>query len=481
MKKIVLVNPPLTLEERYGALGKGGTSLPPLGLTILAAVIRENSIPVSILDSAILALNYAKSLELILKENPGYVGFTAVTVSVYKAAKLAKMIKEVRPDIVTIIGGPHLTAIPEETMRRFSEFDIGVVGEGEITTVNLIKALENHEDINKIPGLIFRQNGQIVNTGRASLIEDLDTLPYDAWDLLPNFPFAYKSSVHKLGRFPTTSIISSRGCPYQCRFCDNSMFGRYVRAYSAGHVIEMIKYLQKTYGIKDIFFNDDNFVMLKDRVLEICDLLQRDNIDLTWGCYSRVDNINDIELLKRMKQAGCWRISFGLESGSQEILNFYKKNETLEQMEKAMEMTRQVGIRAKGFFMLGNFLETEETMRKTIDFAKRIKIDDFHITFLTPLPGSEIYEIADKYGKFENDWRKMSMWYPVFIPNGLTREVLEKYYKKALFEFYCRPSVIFSYLKSIRGISDLRKIFIGIYMLIATVIAKVGKQNEAKQ
>jgi radical SAM superfamily enzyme YgiQ (UPF0313 family) len=473
MRKIVLVNPPLSLEERYGTLAKGGTSLPPLGLTILAAVIRKNNFPVGILDAAVLGLSNHETVKEILKENPSYVGFTAVTVSIHKAAKIAEIIKKIKPQITTLLGGPHLTAIPQETMELFPQFDIGIIGEGELTTIRLLESLEQNRPLNEIPGVIYRENGNIINTGKAELIEDLDSLPFDAWDLLPNFPFAYKSSVHKLGRLPTTSFISSRGCPYQCRFCDNSMFGRKVRGYSAQRLIEMVKYLQKNYGIKDIFFNDDNFVMLKNRLIEFCDALHRERLDLTWGCYSRIDNITDKELLIMMKKAGCWRISFGLESGSQHILDFYRKNETLEQMERVISWTRKVGIRSKGFFMMGNFLETEETLRKTINFAKKIKLDDFHATFLTPLPGSEIYRIADEYGTFDRDWRKMSMWYPVFIPKGLTREILEKFRKKAFLEFYLRPSIIISYLKNIRSLADITKIFKGVWALIKSSVSKI--------
>lgn len=474
MGKIVLVNPPLTLEERYGTLAKGGTSLPPLGLTILAAVIRKNNIPVSIIDAAMLGLSLEETIDAIIKENPSYVGFTAVTVSINKAAKIAGRLKEINPKITTLIGGPHITALPDETMKIFPMFDVGVIGEGEKTTVKLLESLEQDKNFTNLSGLVFRNNGNIINTGRAELLNDLDSLPFDAWDLLPNFPDSYKSSVHKLGRLPTTSLITSRGCPYRCRFCDNSMFGTKVRAYSAERLIAMVKYLQKNYGIKDIFFNDDNFVMLKDRLIEFCNAIHREKIDLTWGCYGRIDNITDETLLIMMKKAGCWRISFGLESGSQDILDFYRKNETLEQMEKVIGWTKRAGIKSKGFFMMGNFMETEETLRKTIDFAKRIKLDDFHATFLTPLPGSEIYELADRYGSFDKNWDKMSMWYPVFIPKGLNRKTLETFRKKAFLEFYVRPSIILSYLKNIRSFADVKKISNGISALVRSSVAKIN-------
>ncbi len=472
MKKIVLVNPPLTLEERYGTLAKGGTSLPPLGLAILAAVIRQNSVSVGIVDAAVLNLSYNDTVREILKEEPNYVGITASTVSVHNAAKVTRMIKKARSNIITLLGGPHLTAIPEQTMRMFPEFDIGVIGEGERIIVRLLEALESKEQLSKVSGIVYRDGEAIVNTGRAEFIKDLDTLPMAAWELLPNFPFSYKSSVHKLGRWPTTSLVTSRGCPFKCRFCDNSVFGRKVRGYSAGYLVDMIKYLQKKYGIKDIFINDDNFVMLKRRLIEFCNLIKKEKLDLIWGCYSRVDSVTE-EILKIMKSAGCWRISYGLESGAQEILNFYRKNETLEQMKSAIRWTKEAGIRAKGFFMMGNFLETEQTLRKTIDFAKKLSLDDFHATFLTPLPGSDIYSIADNYGTFDRDWKKMSMWFPVFVPHGLSQKILEKYRKKAFLEFYLRPSIIISYLKNIGSLTDVKKLLLGVYTLIDSVFSKI--------
>jgi anaerobic magnesium-protoporphyrin IX monomethyl ester cyclase len=474
MEKIVLVNPPLTLEERYGTLAKGGTSLPPLGLTILAAVVRKNNIPVSILDAAVLGLSLDSTVDAILEQNPRYVGLTTVTISVHKAARIAAQLKARRPEIVTLVGGPHLTALPAETMELFPEFDVGVVGEGEVPTIRLLQALESKSDLDDIPGLVFRKNGKTVTTGRAAPILDMDSLPRDAWDLLPSFPSSYKSSVHKLGRLPTTSMVTSRGCPHQCRFCDRSMFGHRIRGYSAPRLLEEVAYLQNTYGIKDIFFNDDNFLSLRKRLVEFCGAICENKIDLTWGCYGRIDNIRDYEQLVMMKKAGCWRISFGLESGSQTILDFYRKKETLEQMRRVLDWTRRAGIRSKGFFMMGNFLETEETLRATIDFAKQTKLDDFHATFLTPLPGSEIYDLASQYGEFDNNWEKMSMWFPVFVPNGLSRDTLEKYRKKAFLEFYLRPSIVLGYLRNIRSTADLIKIFKGLGALVESSFAKIG-------
>lgn len=465
MSTVVLVNPPLTLEERYGNLARAGTSLPPLGLTILAAVLMEKGYDVRILDAAVLGLSYGAAVDWILRERPKYVGTTAVTISIFNAAKLNMMLKERDSNIQTIVGGPHVTAMPVDTLERFPQFDFCVVGEGEISLINMLNHLEGKGDLNDVGGIGFRNNGKVKFTGRIDFIKDLDTLPMDAWNLLPNFPHGYKSSVHKLGRFPTTSLITSRGCPGQCTFCDNLVFGRKVRGYSAKRVVDTIKYLVNKYGVKDVFINDDNFVALRKRCREICEMLLREKLNLTWGCYSRVDIVTK-DLLKLMEAAGCWRISYGLESGSQEVLDEIRKRETLEQIEQAVRWTKEAGIRTKGFFMFGNPLETEQTLKKTLEFAKKLDLDDFHVSHLSPMPGCELYGNAEKYGTFDRDWKRLTGWHPVFVPYGVTKDMMEKYRKRAYLEFYLRPRIIWSYLKNIKTYADIRKLALGGYTLL---------------
>src|SRR4030042_6662327 len=465
MSTVVLVNPPLTLEERYGNLARAGTSLPPLGLTILAAVLMEKGYDVRILDAAVLGLSYEAAVDWILRERPKYVGTTAVTISIFNAAKLNMMLKERDSNIQTIVGGPHVTAMPVDTLERFPQFDFCVVGEGEISLINMLNHLEGKGDLNDVGGIVFRNNGKVKFTGRIDFIKDLDTLPMDAWNLLPNFPHGYKSSVHKLGRFPTTSLITSRGCPGQCTFCDHLVFGRKVRGYSAKRVVDTIKYLVNKYGVKDVFINDDNFVALRKRCREICEMLLGEKLNLTWGCYSRVDIVTK-DLLKLMEAAGCWRISYGLESGSQEVLDEIRKRETLEQIEQAVRWTKEAGIRTKGFFMFGNPLETEQTLKKTLEFAKKLDLDDFHVSHLSPMPGCELYGNAEKYGTFDRDWKRLTGWHPVFVPYGVTKDMMEKYRKRAYLEFYLRPRIIWSYLKNIKTYADIRKLALGGYTLL---------------
>src|SRR3989344_9098965 len=288
MSKILFLNPPLPLEELYGKLAEGGSELPPLGIAILAAVTRDNGYKTKILDAAALKLNYEQTVNEILKENPNYLAITSVTISIFNAAKIAKLIKEKNPNIITIIGGPHLTAVPEETMEKFSEFDIGVIGEAEETIVELLNNLDKNKNLNNIKGLIIRNKNKLKKTIQRPFIKNLEKLPFPAWDLLPDLLKYYQPAADSLHRSPATLLITSRGCPGQCIFCDRKVFGNLIRSYSAKYVIDMIKYLQKNYGIKDLFIEDDNFLVFKQRTKEICELIIKENIDITFSIMGRV-------------------------------------------------------------------------------------------------------------------------------------------------------------------------------------------------
>lgn len=444
MLDILFVNPPLSLDERYGKLKTGGSYAPPLALCNLAAVTREAGFKTKILDCAALELNYDAAIDKILKENPKYIGITAVTISIDNASKLIKMLKSKTKEVTVILGGPHISAVPEETMKRFPEFDIGVLGEGEITIVELLKALEERKPLAKIDGLILRKNKKVWIKPR-KYIQDLDKLPLPAWDMLPDMVKYYRPPLYSFNKLPSSSIVTSRGCPGQCIFCDRSVFGNQVRGYSAEYVFRMIKNLHENYGIRDILIDDDTFTLLRERTIKLCKMLIKAKMDLTWSCNARVNHVKP-DLLKLMKKAGCWQIAYGIESGSQEVLNVLKKGITLPMIKRAVKWTKQAGIRTKGFFMIGNPRETLKTMEQTLKFAQSIDLDDFQLGIFTPLPGSEIYHHAEKYGSFVNDWKKMNLWSPIFVPKELTEQQLLDFQSQALRRFYLRPKIIFSYL-----------------------------------
>ncbi len=461
---VIFVNPPLTLEERYGDLSAAGSNLPSMGLLLLAAVVRKMGLTTKIIDAPSLNLGYSETMERIFESPPLFLGITAVTTSVYKAAKLAGMVKERDSRIITIIGGPHLTAVPEETMRRFPEFDIGVIGEGEATVTELFdkfKGLvtdgvlisrgkwdELSKELEGIRGLILRENGSFRVTDKRDTIKDLDSLPLPAWDLLPGFPGNYKPAAFKYRKLPATYVLTSRGCPHKCIFCDTSVFSRQFRYFSAEYMIEMIMLLYNQYGIREISFEDDTFLTFKKRLVRICESLIREKLDISWSCNGRVHGV-DRDILSLMKRAGCWQISYGIESGDQGILDFADKHIKLEQVERAIALTSEAGILSKGFFILGFPFDSDETIERTIGFAKRLKLNDISVSMMTPFPGSQMYEIGQKHGTINTDWQSMNLLETVFIPDGLTKEKLEYYNRKFLKEFYLRPRIMLNYMERV--------------------------------
>lgn len=465
MSKIIFVNPPAASEDRYGRYAAAGSYFPPLHLASLAAVTRKHGFATMIIDPVALNWDLQTTLRSILNENPDYVGITSTTVNIHKAGKLAELIKQNMPNIKTLIGGVHLSAVPMETMETFPWFDIGVVGEGEITIIELLNALDDSAPIDNIKGLIFRRSDALIQTAARPHLRDLDSLPMPAWDLLPDMPKYYRPSLQCVRRLPSTIVMTTRGCFGKCTFCSRAIFGNKISAHSTDYVIEMLKYLRSKYGMRDFQIEDDSFLSFPSRVVDICRRIRDENLKISWNCLARADRIKP-EILDEIKKAGCWQIQFGIESGSQEILDFIKKKITLEQIEHALTLTKKAGIRTKGFFIIGHLLETRETIQTTIDFAKRMPLDDFQLTIYTPLPGTDDYHVANKYGKFEKSWNKMSMYNPVFVVNGLTKESLLEYQKTAYREFYLRLKIICSVITKARGLSAASVLFNGAFSVL---------------
>lgn len=469
---IVFINPPLSLEERYGAIAKGGRNAPPLGLCSLAAVVREKGYKVHIVDAPVLGYGYSEVVKKIIQISPKYIGITASTIAINSAGKLAKELKRFKKELVILIGGPHITALPRQTLLKYPGFDFGVIGEGEETLVELLSAFEENKNLETVYGLAFRRNKDIIITPRRPYIKNLDTLPIPAWDLLPSLVKHYRSSPQSFNRLPSTSLVTSRGCPNQCTFCDRSIFGNYLRGYSPNYVLKMLRILVYRYGVKHILFDDDTFTILKDRLRKICQGIIKEKLDLTWTCLARVDGVDE-SILRLMKKAGCWQILYGIESGNQEVLNKLQKGITIEKIKQALKMTHDAGIRSKGFFILGTPFETKETVRQTIAFMKKIDLDDFHMTYFTPFPGTAIYNHYIKNKKFyEKEWSKMNEWTPTFIPEGFSSDELITLSKKAFREFYFRPKIVGSYLKMTLLTRNFTALFYGVNALSKYLFSK---------
>jgi len=447
--RIVFIEPPVLLDEIYGGLAKVGAVSPPLNLLLLAAIVRERGYRPYILDCPALGLDYIDVIRRLQTIKPKFIALTAMTPHIMQAGKLAKIIKKELPETIILLGGPHVSAAPEETMQRFPDIDIGAIGEADSSLPELLDALNASQQVKSVVGFISRENGKLINTGQRKEKIKLDDLPLYAWDILEGFPHLYKTPLFATHRTPATPILTSRGCPGNCIFCYSGCH-KTIATYSADYIIKMLKHLKKNYGIKEFMLYDDNFVMFKQNLIKLLNMLIDEKLSLTWCCNARVNMVNE-EMLRLMAKAGCWQISYGIETGNQRVMDILEKKITKEQVSKAIEWSRKVGIRTVGFFMIGHFGETRETIEETIQFACNIGLDDFRMTFFTPLPGTKASLMADKYGKFDKDWGKMNLFSPIFIPTGMTKKQLIDGQKRAIRKFFFRPNPIWAYLKMVRN------------------------------
>jgi len=441
MPDVLLLNPPLSTKQRYDAFSGIANVTPPLGLCSLASSLRIRGHRVSILDAAAREMGLEACVKTILETSPTHVGITTATASIHSAAQVARRLKELSPGITIIVGGPHLSALPEQTMAMFPQFDFGVAGEGEITAVELLEALERRAGLEATQGVVYRNDGSVRATGPRQPLDDLDRLPMPAWDLLPNLTTHYSPTLNAYKRWPSTSLVTSRGCPNQCIYCGSFVFGNRYRSHSASYVIRMMLHLKTHYGIRDIYFHDDTFMVDKARLEELCMSMRQNAVDMTWACFGRVADVrqSDLPLLRRMKEAGCWQISFGVESGSDAILKILKKGITTARVREAVSVAKRAGISVNGFFILGSPGETAETIEETLRLIKTGDFDTVQTSYFTPFPGTEAYRRAHLYGELREDWNRFTTWHPVFIPKGLTEEDLTSASRRALIGFYTNP------------------------------------------
>ncbi|MEN8260410.1 MAG: radical SAM protein [Pseudomonadota bacterium] len=392
-------------------------------------------------------MSKAAAVRRIVDAKPAYVGITLFTVGVYNAAEIARGVKKWLPNVKVIVGGPHISSMGMETMQRFGEFDIAVLNEGERVLEELLPVLdEGKQPVQvQVKGILYRVENHVFQAPPAPVIDDLDALPMPAWDLLPGFPAAYLPAIYDYPRGPVATIAASRGCPFACRFCDTSTFGAKVRAYTPRAVFAMMKYLRETYGIRHVLFVDDLFLASGLRTLELCNLIIDNRLDMTWTCTARVDTVKP-DVLKRMRQAGCWEISFGLETGSQDLLRKMDKAANVETAENAVNWTHRAGIRCKGLFMLGYPGEDRETIAKTKAFVGRLPMTTMNLSKFTPYPGSPIYKTLYGTSIRDEDWKRMNGMNFVWAPEGFTVEELDRAYQDILLSFYQRRQVVHKYI-----------------------------------
>ena len=473
--RIVLIDPPTSREQIYGGwdLSAVDTYSPPLGLLYIASYIREHNHIPYVFDLTALNWSLRKALESTLSLNPDVVGITAKTININNANRIAEELKRMGYTNPIVLGGAHVTAEPVTTLMKFNSVDYGVVGEGEVTFLEMLEKMKGNQPLHDVKGVAWRgMEGKIIVNSQRPFIENLDILPLPAWDLLPNFPNGYPHSALETKRLPAASIITSRGCPYQCTFCDRAVFGTRVRQHSAEYTLKMIRHLREEYGIKDLMMLDDNFILDKEKLFVICDTMIGEGMDLSWYCMGHTKFIT-ADRLQKIKKAGCWFIEMGIESGSDRLLKLIKKNTTKAQIAEAVKRARAAGLKVKGNFIFGFPTETEESLEETIQFAKSIDLNYFQQNFLTMWPGCEIASNPEEFGRVEKDWSKLAHQRVTYIPNGLSEEILVQASKDAFRRFYLRPKIIFEiFTQSISSWRALQNALMAFMVFLKTITRK---------
>lgn len=386
---ILLINPPC--RSAY---------LLPLGLGYIASVLRKEGHSVKILD--INALNYSNDkVEQILKElDFDIVGIGGLSTT-YKYVKwLADAIKRLRSDVTVVAGNMVSTAHPELLLKN-SKVDIAVVDEGEITFKELVSAIASGRELKDVNGIFYKGNGLIVSTPPRERISDLDSLPFPSWDLFPMDIYLRNSRMASSSHLSFINVSTVRGCPYSCTFCSRQ-FDRKTHTRFAKGIIDEVKELKKKYGVKCIAFSDDLFLVNQSRVLELCDMMISEKLDIEWTTSGRVNLVN-YNLLKKMRKAGCVELSYGFESGNQVMLDTMKKGVTVKQAEDAVRITRKAKIRTLGSFIIGMPGETIQSIKDTLNFIKKTKLPIHRFFYATPYPKTELYEIAKNMNRLPID------------------------------------------------------------------------------
>jgi anaerobic magnesium-protoporphyrin IX monomethyl ester cyclase len=412
--RVLLLSTPYPLEEQ---------PLPPLSLAYLAAVLQREGIEVKILDFLV-ARYYPSMLRRELEEyRPQLVGATSVTLNYSIAKRMLKVCKAFDPNIVTVIGGPHVTFALEETLLQAPWINLIAIGEGERTIVELVKAIEEGKDVRHVPGIAFVDGGVVAKTAPQSPIENLDQLPLPARELLPMARYRALGS-------PCT-VITGRGCPYGCIFCSGRrMFGRKVRFRNPGLVVDEMEKIQHDFGSPKINIVDDTFTLNKHHAREVCEEMLRRNLKIKWSAFARVDTITE-DLARLMRRAGCEWVLFGVESADENILKTIKKGITLEGVQLGVKTATEAGIQVFNSFILGLPGESRDTALKSMAFAEELhhKYDakyGFHV--LSPLPGTELYERPHDYGLriLSRNWARYNANEPITETATMSPEMVKE-------------------------------------------------------
>lgn len=428
--KILLLNPSPSVFSK--------SSVVPLGLAYLGAVLEENDFDVKVFDMQV------ENLKEKIFDWPDVLGITSSTPSINHALKIAEKAKKINPNLKIFLGGPHPSALPHECKKDF--IDGVVIGEGEQTFLETCKAIEKKKSLANIRGLYTGKSFKL-----REHIKNLDSIPFPAYHLF-KYPEKYGNAQPFLSNnLPCGSIITSRGCPFKCLFCFKGIYGSTFRPRSPENVVKEWRFLVDEFRVREIAVQDDIFNFDIKRAERIFQLLRKEKLDVPWVTPNGMKpNYLNRSFLFKMKNAGCYRTAFGVESGNQEILNKMRKGTTIKMILNAFRLCREARIKTMAFFILGMPYENKKTMSDTINFSKKLDPDYAQFCIAAPFPGTELYELVrtkgrllvDDYSKYD----QMAEGKAYFEIGDVKKELVEQMYRKAYREFYLRPRVMLRFM-----------------------------------
>jgi anaerobic magnesium-protoporphyrin IX monomethyl ester cyclase len=465
----VLINPPYGLGELVGkskSMKAVMNIIQPLGLGYIAALLEKNGHNVTVEDSQCLGISHEALVSRVRSHNPDIVGLSATTPTFGSSLLTARMIKESMPNAPIIMGGAHVSAVAEDTMS-YPCFDVGVVGEGDCTTLDLVTHIEKHglTSLESVKGIVFKKDGRFVRTTQRPFIKNLDELPFPARHLLPPLRM-YHPAPTSYKRLPNAHLFTSRGCAgASCVFCDRGGFGFSVRFRSVENVFEEIEELIYVYGARDLKIYDDTFTLNEKRVIRMCEEFTKRRLDVPWCCLGRSNTVNR-RMLEAMKRAGCWQVLFGFESMDQSVLSKLMKFTTVEQNIRAAKLCHKIGLSVRANYIVGTPFDTAESMDKDLEGAIALNTDFAHFNKFDPYPGSELYKILITQGykfDFEN-WETHHdlRGSPLYVPDWITKQRYSEWLVNAHRRYYLRPRYILKQLSQISSFEDVRRLWHGL-------------------
>ena len=478
--RIALVVPPWGPDDIRARDTRGISGCwPTPGLQYVAAVLRDRGHEIKFLEGFF--YTNEKMRKMVSDFRADAIGVYVISLLWDQASTFISDVKQDNPEIFTFIGGHGATAMPDRLMAECEALDVIVAGEGEITAGELIDAIADGRDISSVTGLLYRDaDGNVADTGKRSMIQDLDELPFPAVELCEME--RYWPSFEQVSTVPAMQMIASRGCDGSCIYC-YKMYGRHIRLRSPEKIVDEIESYVKNYGVREIKFWDEHFTFNHDHVYKFCEELIERNVNVRWWVSCRADAV-DKRLLRAMKAAGCWCINFGVESGVQKNLDTLLKYETIDRIRVAVKLAHSVGIKTHTTYIFGIPGETFKEGLETINFAK--ELGSFTVEFfpITPFPGTPLYKgvMQGKFGKMSSnlDDQGMLLDRPCFVPFSMTAENIMELRRLAYIRYFLRPAFIVYRLKNLMSPFQLRAMFHGAWSLIQMVGQQIDRLVKPK-